>query len=413
MYPVPSSPKDRPVQPDGRHAVGIDIGLQSHAAAALTQAGCAFGRQIMFTNDRRGVDRLETELLQRLDGPDKVLIGMEATGHYWMPLYFELQRRGYRSIVINPIQTRAQFRTRIRKTKTDRLDARSIARLVLSGEAHAARVPDERTFALRLRARHYWRLLDLRSDLARFTYSLLDQLFPEFHHHFSEPLNTTTRALLRQIGLTPQMLAENPDEVSALIRTASRNRIPAASIAALLNKARASIGTRRAEDVLVTQLRNTLTLIEEFETQISALDLELQALPQVALSPLQSLGLAPSLIATLHGEADPISDFPHAWQFAAYTGLDPSCYNSGQMHSTHTPISKRGSPYLRRALYLAACSVYCRITAFQRLYQRHRQKGRHHTDAMVVVAHKLARVIWRLLTDQRDFRARPPKPAVF
>jgi transposase len=76
-----------------------------------------------------------------------------------MPLYFELRRRGYQAIVINPIQTRGKFRTRIRKTKTDKLDARSIARLVLGGEARAARIPDEATLELRLLTRHRWQLL--------------------------------------------------------------------------------------------------------------------------------------------------------------------------------------------------------------------------------------------------------------
>lgn len=106
-----------------------------------------------------------------LGGTKKVLIGMEATGHYWMPFYYELQRREYQCVVINPIQTRAKFRTRIRKTKTDKLDARSIARVLLNGEAHAALIPEEKTFALRLQVRHRWRLVDLSSDLERFAHS--------------------------------------------------------------------------------------------------------------------------------------------------------------------------------------------------------------------------------------------------
>ena len=411
MPDIFSSPKDKPVVPNGRHVVGIDIGLQRHAAAGITADGFQFGRILSFDNNRPGVDRLERELLQPLGAPKQLVIGMEATGHYWMPLYFELKRRGYYSIVINPIQTRGKFRSRIRKTKTDPLDARSIARLVLSGEAHAARIPDEKTFALRMQARHRWRLVDLSSDLQRFAYSLIDRLFPEFHGHFASPLNTTGRVLLREIGLAPRTLVERSDEVSALISRVSRKKITADKITALLEKARLSIGIRQAEDVMIAHLRDTLILIEEFEAQARVLEIDLESLPQVAESPLQSLGLSPALIATIHAESDPISDFTHPWQYAAYAGLDPSCYDSGNMHGTRTTISKRGSPYLRRALYLAACSVYRRHRTFQSLYQTYRKKGRHHTFAMVVVAHKLARVIWRLLTDQRDFRARPPKPA--
>lgn len=410
MFDVSSSPKDMPVVPNGRHVVGIDIGLQRHAAAGITADGFEFGRILSFGNDRAGVERLERDLLKPLGVPKKLVIGMEATGHYWMPLYFELKRRGYYCIVINPIQTRGKFRTRIRKTKTDPLDARSIARLVLGGEAYAARVPDEQIFALRMQARHRWRLVDLSSDLQHFAHSLIDRLFPEFHGHFTSPLNATGRALLREIGLAPRTLVERGDEVSALITRVSRKKIPPDKIAALLEKARVSIGIRQAEEVMVTHLRDTLILIEGLEAQAHALETQLEARPEVVASPLHSLGLGPALIATIHAESDPISDFKHPWQYVAYAGLDPSCYNSGNMHGTHTSISKRGSPYLRRALYLAACAVYRRQRAFQSLYQAYRKKGRHHTFAMVVVAHKLARVIWRLLTDKRDFRARPPKP---
>jgi transposase len=402
------SRKDLPVHPDGRHVVGIDIGRQTHAAAGLTAAGRDFGRQILFANTRAGISKLETQLLKRLDGPKSVLVGMEATGHYWMPLYFEMQRRGYECVVINPIQTRAKFRTRIRKTKTDKLDARAIARLLLSGEAHAARIPDEATLGLRLQVRHRWRLMDLLGDLHRFAYSLVDRLFPEFRDVFCSPLNVTGRALLHQIGLTPQAVAEDEQRTFDIVFDASRNKVPSTKVAELLLKARDSIGIRRAENVLVAQLRATVALITEIEGQLDALDGELHAWVEKRKSPLVSLGIKSPLIATLHAESDPISDFRHPWQYAAYAGLDPSRYDSGQMQGTRTPISKRGSPYLRRALYLTASAIYRRHRVLARLYQKARREKHHHTDALIIVAHKLARIVWRLLTDNRPFLAQAP-----
>jgi transposase len=406
--PTPSR-KDLPVHPNGRHVVGIDIGKKTHAAAALTRDGRDFGRTLSLTNDRAGIDRLEEQLLKPLGGPKAVLLGLEATGHYWMPLYFELRRRGYQSVVINPIQTNSRFRSRIRKTKTDPLDARAIARFLLSGEARTARIPDESVLALRLRTRHRWRLTDLAADLERFAHSLVDRLFPEFQDMFCSPFNATGRALLRQLGLAPQTLAANPTEVATVVRQAGRGRVPSTATVELLRRAGQSIGIRRAEDVLVAQLRSTIELLELLEKQREALDAELAQLVELLHSPLTSLGLGAPLVATIHAESDPISDFRHPWQFAAFTGLDPSHFESGQMNGTRTPISKRGSPYLRRALYLAAFSLYRRHKSLQRLYQKQRKAGHLHNDALVIVAHKLARIIWRLLTDQRDFRSNPPR----
>ena len=402
--------KDRPVLPNGRAVVGIDIGLNRHAAAGLTRYGQPFGRTISFSNDLAGIQRFEERLLKPIGGPARVLIGMEATGHYWMPIFFQLRTRGYDPIVINPIQTRGQFRTRIRKTTTDKLDARSIADLIHNGKALAARIPDEDTLRLRLQTRQRWRLSHLASDLSRLAYSLIDRLFPEFHGHFNSPLNATGRALIHQIGLAPQTLVDQGPEVHSIARRASRSRLTPADIEILIQKARASIGIRQAEDVLVAQLRSTLELIENIERQIADLDALFEDRLEELDSPLRSLGLGPAILATIHAESDPISDFKHPWQYAAYAGLDPSLRQSGKITNPRTPISKRGSPYLRQALYLAAVALYRHVRPLQRLYQKKRKQNHPHTDALIIVAHKIARIVWSLLTHNRPFCITPPKP---
>jgi transposase len=403
--------RDRPVPVNGRNVVGIDVGKKRHAAAGLTASGEKAGPEISFTNDRKGIDRLEAKLLRPLGGPGRVLVAMEATGHYWMPLHFELARRGYEAVVLNPIQTRAKFRTRIRKTKTDRLDAVSIGRLVLSGEARAARIPAEKTLELRLLTRHRWRLVDTGCDLTRFALTLVDRAFPEYPNLLSKPFGATGRALIREVGLAPRDVAARASDLGGLVRSASRGRIGSEGVSALVEGARASIGIGMAEEVMTGQLRGTLGLIEAIEREANALDEELARRIEALASPLISLGLGAPVVATIHAETDPITDFRRPWQYAAFAGLDPSAFQTGQFLGTRTPVSKRGSPHLRRALYLAAMSTYRRHADLKRAYERARRKGRHHTDALVIVAHKLARIVWRLLTDNRPFRARPPRRA--
>jgi transposase len=181
-----------PVKANGRNVVGIDIGRKNHVAAGVRASGDLAGPKITFTNDRPGIDRLEKILLAPLGGPANVLVAMEATGHYWMPVCFELTRRGYECAVINPIQTRAKFRTRIRKSKTDKIDSESIARLALGGEAHTARIPEEPVFELRMLARHRWRLVGQIGDLKRFALTLVDRVFPEFATSLSNPLGPSS-----------------------------------------------------------------------------------------------------------------------------------------------------------------------------------------------------------------------------
>lgn len=404
-----SSRKDLPVAPNGRHVVAIDVGQRHHAAAAISAGGQEFGRVLCFENNRAGIDRLDQLMLKPLEGPSRILIGMEATGHYWMPLYFELCRRGFHCIVINPIQTRSQFRCRIRKTKTDKLDARSIAQLIFSGKAKAARVPSEATFELRLLTRQRSRLLHWSSDLQCTALGYIDRLFPEYHDHFSTPLLAAGRALIRDVGLDPQELVNQSDQVAMILSQASRKVLRPEKIQSLLQLAEHSIGIRIGQRVLVQQLRSLLALIESIELQIKELDAQLQTRVEGLHSPLLSLGLNAPLVATLHAETDPISDFRHPWQYAAFAGLDPSTFQTGNFMGTRSHISKRGSPHLRYALYLSAFVLYRRHTVLRRLYQKSRDRGRVHTDALNIVAHKLARIIWRLLTDNRPYRARAPR----
>jgi transposase len=292
--------KDLPVRVGGRNVAGIDIGKKSHAAAGVKATGEDVGPVISFDNDRAGVDRLEKLVLGPLGGPKKVLVAMEATGHYWMPLYFELARRGYEAVVLNPIQTRGKFRTRIRKTKTDKLDARSIAHFVLSGDALAARIPDEKTFELRLLTRRRRRLMDITCDLERFSGSLVDRLFPEYAGTFSKPWLPTGRALVREVGLVPGDVLERADEVAEVIRRAGRGRVHPDKVRSLVERARDSIGIGRAEEVMTEQLRSTLDLVEYLESQIEPLDDELARRVGEIDPPLPSLGLRAPIVATIH-----------------------------------------------------------------------------------------------------------------
>src|SRR5258708_1461315 len=252
-------------------------------------------------------------------------------------------------------------------------------------------------------------MMALSGDLQRFLLSLADRIFPEYPGIFSKPLIHCGRELIREYGLSPQAIQQHASEISGMLADVSRQKLKQPKIAALLSAAGSSIGLPLAQGVIVSQLKTTLSMIEGLDKLIAEIDGELSVRVEKMKSPLASLGLRAPLIATLHAESDPISDFAHVWQYEAYTGLDPATYDSGKMHGTHVHISKRGSPYLRQALYLAAFATYRQHKELLRLYTKFRKSGRHHVEALVNVAHKLARIIWRLLTENRDFKARAPR----
>jgi transposase len=336
---------------------------------------------------------------------------MEATGHYWMCLYHELSRRGYACVALNPLQTNARSSAGIRKTRTDRIDSLTISRLILSAEARATRVPDPKTTELRLLVRHHRRLIHAAGDMERYAHTLLDRVFPEYGDLFCKVFLSSSQKLIREIGLAPGKLVERADEVRALLRRAGWGRITPQTIDQLLEAAKESIGTRQAEDLAESQLSSIFDYLETLCEQITDIEQQLDQRAAQLDSPLFSLGLTGPLVAAIYAETDPIGDFTRPEQYVACTGLDPSPHDSGDTIQRRGRISKRGSPLLRHTLYLAAFVVYRRHDYFRRIYRKHRSRGKKHRNALVIVARRLARVVWRLLTDGRPFTARPPKSA--
>jgi transposase len=404
------SPQGQPVLPRGRAVVGIDIGKGKHAATALSPQGEVIAQLASFPNTRHGVDQLEQEALRKAGGPGKVLVGMEATGHYWMCLYHELTRRGYACVVFNPLQTNARSRACIRKTRNDKIDSRTIARLVLAGEAKATRVPEVKITELRLLVRHRHRLLQAAGDMERYAQTLVDRIFPEYAGVFCRPFLPSAQKLIRHIGIAPDKLVKHAEQVRELLRIAGRKQIAGEKIEQLLKAAQESIGIRQAEDVIEGQLRSIFDYLDTVRQQIADIDKQLDERAQELDSPLYSLGITSPMVATIHAESDPISDFATPEQYVAYTGLDPSRHESGDTIAWRGKISKRGSPLLRCTLYLVAFAIHRRQEYFKRIYRKHRAKGKKHSNALVIVARRLARVIWRLLTDDRGFTKRAPKP---
>jgi transposase len=122
--------------------VGIDIGKYRHQAAFLDNSGKDLCASIPFDNTEEGFSLFFKTLDSVCDGT--VVVGMEATGHYWLNLYCALLARDIETHVINPIQTDAVRRMNIRKTKTDSVDCRYVALVIRMGDYSDVAVQDYR-----------------------------------------------------------------------------------------------------------------------------------------------------------------------------------------------------------------------------------------------------------------------------
>jgi len=385
-------------------AVGIDVAKRTHEACVMGQDGRQIGKARRFHNTRRGVRALLDDL-QQLSEP--VIIGLEATGHYWLALHDELVRAGHTVQVLNPLQTHAYRKTTIRKLKSDRKDAWLIADVVRIGRGRAAYVPDETILQLRELTRFRWGLVDQIGDAKRRILTILDRVFPEYETLFSDVFIKSSRALLERATSAAEFADTDLEELTAVLKRHSRGRFGKAKAEALHAAARDSLGMTRLGGVARFELRALLDQITFLEQQVAGVEQQLETLLATMEQHVTDIkGISPVMAASLIGEIGDVHRFQRFESLVAYSGIDPSVFASGEFKATETHMSKRGSPHLRRALWLSAINASQSNPDLAAYLQRRLEEGKPWGTAMGAVARKLLSRIYVVLRDNRPYEVR-------
>ncbi len=332
---------------------------------------------------------------------------MEATGHYWLALFDYLTQAGYTVHVLNPLQVHAYQRSGIRKRKTDKSDAIWIADFVRIGGARASVKPDTFQTYIQLRqlARFRMSLVGQIGDAKRRILGVLDRIFPEYESLFSNVFINTSRRLLAE-AITPQELADfNLDELTQLLKQASRGKLGRTKAEEIQAAARSSIGVAFLADAARVQLGCLLAQIVFIEQQVAEVDSTLENL--VAVLPDQYLttipGIGPVTAAIILGEIGAVHRFSSIEKLVAYAGIDPTVYESGQFQAHEAHMSKRGSPYLRHALWLAAGVARLHDPELRAYFEKRRAEGKAYGVVMGAICRKLLNRIYVVLRDQRPY----------
>jgi len=336
-----------------------------------------------------------------------VEIGLEATGHYWLPLFEQLTNAGHTVHVLNPLQVHAYQRSGIRRRKTDAIDAEWIADFVRIGGARESADPQSMPIYMELRqlSRFRFSLIDQIGDAKRRIITVLDRVFPEYEHIFSSVFIKTSRDLLKEAATAQDFADFDLQELTALLNTSSRGRFGEDEAQAIRQAARQSIGISFLTDAARIQLGCLLAQLDFLEQQVSEIDQALSdlmdQLPNQYITTITGIG--PVTGAAILGEIGDIRRFPSFKKLVAYAGIDPTVYESGQFQARKTRMSKRGSPYLRHALWLAAGIARMHNPELKAHYQKKRAEGKAYGTAMGAVCNKLLARIYAVLRDQRPY----------
>lgn len=382
---------------------GIDIAKRNHEATLIDEFGNTLGR-ISFSNSTAGGEKLLTFINQKNIKDEPLVFGMEATGHYWLSLYSYLVEHDFTVYVINPIQSDSIRNLYIRKTKNDSKDSFIIAELIRFGRFTETQLADEKTLSLRQLCRYRTSLVDQTSQLKLKAIAILDQIFPEYENLFFDIFGISSKALLMEYTTPDDILSISTEQLSDFLTRSSRGRFKMDKAHQIQEAARNSFGIKIAIDAFSFQLRQIIEQIKFIETHIKELEDNIQSIFETFDSHLLSIpGIGPIIAATIESEIGDISRFSGPEKLVAFAGIDPSVRQSGEFTGSGNRMSKRGSPYLRRAIWNAAITSIQFDQVLKSFYGKKRAEGKSHKTAVGAAARKLTYIIFAVMRDKKDY----------
>jgi transposase len=385
------------------YIIGIDIGKNHHEASIVSPEGKQIGHSLRFATTHKGADSLMSFIFNNI-GNSSCIFGMEATGHYWYPIYSFLKARGYTIYVINPIQSDSLRKMYIRQTKNDSIDSFLIAEVIRFGQFTTTSMADENILAMRQLCRYRDSVISSRTEIKLRISTIMEQIFPEYEKQFSSLWLSTSMGILEKY-LTPENIENAPiDELFEIIKDKSHNKLTMKKAISIREAAADTFGIKIAQDSFSFQLKQLIDRMNFLDKQIEALDCQILEYYEKFDCYLHTIpGIGMIAAATILAEIGDINRFKSSSALVAFAGIDPTVRQSGEFSSTHNHMSKRGSPYLRHAIFLAATTCSFHNSPLNAYYKKKREQGKHHLTATGAVARKLTTVIYAVLRDGKPY----------
>lgn len=386
--------------------VGIDVAKDKHDCFITSSEGEVIANAFTIPNNLVGFN----DLLQRISTASvnlcKIKVGLEATGHYSYNLLGFLLDKGLTTFVINPLHTNLYRKSlSLRKTKTDKVDARTIASMLMS-DVNLKSYTDTAYHNEELKSltRYRFDKVQERAKLKVSVSRLVTILFPELEGLVSTLHLTSIYTLLSEYPGAMQLAAANLTHLKSVLATASKGHYGRDKAIELRDSAKCSIGAKMPAKSL--ELRHTIKLISELDTEIEEIEAAIKSIMDELASPITTIpGIGYRMGAMIIAEIGDFSMFDSPDKVLAYAGLSPSTYQSGKLDGSYSRMEKRGSRYLRYALFNATKYVCHWEPTFAAYLAKKRAEGKHYNVAISHAAKKLVRLIYALVKSGQTFIA--------
>ena len=385
--------------------VGIDVAKDKHDCCILGSEGEILFSPFTIQNSFQGFDELYEKIWSLTSDLAEIKVGLEATGHYHLNLLRSLLDNGLPSFVINPLHTNLYRKGQsLRKTKTDKVDAASIAMMLLTDRtlkpySDTSYHNEELKSLTRYRFDKVQERARLKTSVAR----LVSILFPELEKLVPTLHMASVYALLSEFPGASFIAAAHLTRLKHLLNEASKGRYGRDMALVIREAAATSIATAMPAKSL--ELKHTIHLIKVLSVEIDEIESAINTIMDTLNSPITSIpGIKNRMGAMILAEIGDFSRFDNPDQILAYAGLSPTTYQSGQMTSSYAHMEKRGSRYLRYALFNAAQYVCIWDPTFKSYLAKKRAEGKHYYVAISHACKKLVRVIYRMQLTGEAYR---------
>lgn len=385
--------------------IGIDVAKHKHSLAAITERGEKVIEKFEFANSTTGFTKMLAKLLGAGINCNNSRVALEATGHYSRSIEAHLIEAGFEVCEGNPLQMHNFAKAEsMRKVKNDAVDAMALARWLMSKNPAAVQLASKDAAELKSIARFRTFQMQIISDCKRKVLAVLDQIFPEYAKHFSDVFGASSVAVLLRYPSAKALSRAHIDALTNLLYEKSRGRMGREKAEALREAAKTSFATNAALTSQSIELCQLLAQIEFSKKQLDVIDKQMKEMLLVSGTVISSIpGIGVVCAATILGEIGDITRFAKPSLLVAFAGLDPSVYESGEFIGTKNHLSKRGSSYLRWALWIAADRARMFDPQFGAYYIKKRGEGKSHKVAISAVARKLCNTIFAVLTKNASY----------
>ena len=381
--------------------VGLDLAKYKHDCFVMDENGEVIQDSFSFNNDSIGFNTL-LNVLNALDPNQEKRIGLEATGHYGSAIKIFLEKNDYSFMEINPLLiSRFLKATTLRRTKTDKIDAKLIALYLMTVDYKVYPLKSYHLRNLKSLCRSRDSLVKERSlQLVKLT-NVLDLIFPEFKPFFNKSLKSSTALYLLENYGVPSKMARLTKESYSKMASKLHKTISYAKFIELKELAKNTVGSE--DSILTFELGLYLDLFKELDSKINEIESLIIEEYKTMNSHIHTIpGIGIISAAGIYSEIGEISRFNTADQLVAFSGLDVSRYQSGESDVTGKMV-KHGSSYLREYLMNVAESSLIHNPSLYEYYLKKRNEGKAHRVALSHVAKKLVRIIFSLEKNNTDF----------